>query len=88
MDNTRNVVNRVSPGKWVWVTETGWPVSGPNYGPAVPSVQNAQTYWRSVACQAFQSVHIFWYAYQDYNQSPSFGVFGSNGNAIYDLYGC
>ncbi|KAK6433166.1 hypothetical protein LTR95_010655 [Oleoguttula sp. CCFEE 5521] len=85
---TRNQVNAVSPGKWVWVTETGWPVSGPNSGAAVASVQNAQTYWRSVACQAFNSIHIFWYAYQDYSASPSFGVFGSNGNAIYDLYGC
>lgn len=63
---TRNAVNSVSPGKWVWVTETGWPVSGPNSGAAVASVKNAQTYWRSVACQAFNSVHIFWYAYQDY----------------------
>ncbi|TLD04575.1 hypothetical protein E2P81_ATG10254 [Venturia nashicola] len=86
--DTRNAVNRVSPGKWVWVTETGWPVSGPNSGAAVASVQNAQTFWRSVACKAFNEVHIFWYSYQDYHQSPSFGVFDSNGNAIYDLYGC
>ncbi|KAK4909030.1 hypothetical protein LTR66_011522 [Elasticomyces elasticus] len=84
----RNVVNTVSPGKWVWVTETGWPVSGPNHGNAVPSVANAQTYWRAVACAAFNQVHIFWYAYEDYNDSPSFGVFGSNGNAIYDLRAC
>jgi len=85
---TRNQVNAVSPGKWVWVTETGWPVSGPNSGAAVASVKNAQTYWRSVACAAFSQIHIFWYAYQDYSASPSFGVFDSNGNAIYDLYGC
>ncbi|KAK5136659.1 hypothetical protein LTR08_002312 [Meristemomyces frigidus] len=85
---TRNQVNAVSPGKWVWVTETGWPVSGPNYGAAVASVKNAQTYWRSVACATFQSTHVFWYAYQDYSASPSFGVFDESGNAIYDLYGC
>lgn len=85
---TRNQVNAVSSGKWVWVTETGWPVSGPDYGPAVPSVANAQTYWHTVACAAFQQIHIFWYAYQDYSASPSFGVFGSNGNAIYDLKSC
>ena len=54
----------------------------------VASVKNAQTFWRSVACKAFNEVHIFWYAYQDYTASPSFGIFGSNGNAIYDLYGC
>lgn len=58
---TRNQVNAVSPGKWVWVTETGWPVSGETYGgKAVASVKNAQTYWRSVACDAFNKIHIFW----------------------------
>ena len=88
VQDTRDAVNRVSPGKWVWVTETGWPVSGPNSGAAVASVKNAQTFWRSVACKAFNEVHIFWYAYQDYTANPSFGIFGSNGNAIYDLYGC
>lgn len=35
VEDTRNAVNKVSPGKWVWVTETGWPVSGPNSGAAV-----------------------------------------------------
>ncbi|KAK4544669.1 hypothetical protein LTR36_003918 [Oleoguttula mirabilis] len=85
---TRDQVAAVSPGKWVWVTETGWPVSGPDYGDAVASVKNAQTYWRSVACSAFESIHVFWYAYQDYGASPSFGVFGDNGDAIYDLYKC
>ena len=88
VDATRTQVNAVSPGKWVWVTETGWPVSGPNSGAAVASVKNAQTYWRSVACACFQQIHVFWYAYQDSSASPSFGVFGANGNAIYDLYGC
>jgi len=88
VDATRTAVNNVSPGKWVWVTETGWPVSGPTSGAAVASIGNARTYWRSVACAAFQQVHIFWYAYQDAGASPSFGVFGSNGNAIYDLSPC
>jgi hypothetical protein len=39
---TKNAVDRVSPGKWVWVTETGWPVSGANFGAGVASVKNAR----------------------------------------------
>lgn len=35
-------MDRVSPGKWVWVTETGWPVSGANFGAGVASVKNAR----------------------------------------------
>ena len=85
---TRNAVNAVSPGKWVWVTETGWPVAGAKYGAAVASVKNAQTYWRNVACQAFNQVHVFWYVESDYWEAPSFGVFDKNGKALYDLAAC
>jgi len=44
----------VAQGKKVWLTETGWPVSGSDMGPAVPSVKNAHTYWKEVACQLFK----------------------------------
>ena len=85
---TRNAVNAVSPGKWVWVTETGWPVSGKAFGAAKAGVANAQTYWNQVACQAFKQVHIFWYVESDYWESPSFGMFDKNGKALYDLATC
>jgi len=88
VQDTKSAVDRVSPGKWVWVTETGWPVSGANFGAGVASVKNAQTYWRAVSCKAFQQIHYFYYAYEDFQASPSFGIFDKNGNAIYDLYGC
>ncbi|KAI9738819.1 MAG: hypothetical protein M1834_008326 [Cirrosporium novae-zelandiae] len=81
----RNVVNEVHSGAWVWVTETGEPVSGPTMGAAVASVENAQTYWSEVACAAFEQVHIFWYVLQDWTASPSFGVLNSDGNTIYNL---
>jgi glucan endo-1,3-beta-D-glucosidase len=81
----RNVVNNVHPGAWVWITETGWPVSGPTAGNAVPSVANAQSYWSSVACSAFNSAHTFWYTLQDYTSSPSFGVVDANRNPLYNL---
>merc|ERR1712098_959498 len=37
-----------SQGKPVWITETGWPVSGPSSGQAVASVDNAKTYYDDV----------------------------------------
>lgn len=75
-------------GKPVWVTETGWPISGPNSGAAVPSLANAKTYWNQVACKAFKEINIFWYVYMDWNQSPSFGVFGQGGKQLYDFNAC
>jgi glucan endo-1,3-beta-D-glucosidase len=67
---------------------TGWPVSGPASGAAQPSVANAKTYWNQIACKAFSQYNTFWYVYQDYNQSPSFGVFNKAGKSIYDLAAC
>ncbi|MCJ1309921.1 hypothetical protein MMC25_003582 [Agyrium rufum] len=81
----RNQVNAVKPGAWVWITESGWPVSGPNSGAAVPSIANAKLYWKSTACAAFQQAHTFWYTLQDYTSSPSFGVVGANRQPLYDL---
>lgn len=67
-----------SQGKPVWITETGWPVSGPTSNEAVPSVANAQTYYEDVGCQAFaDGINIWWYTLQDAGASPSFGVVGA-----------
>jgi len=88
LQQTRDAVSRAGSNAWVWVTETGHPVSGANFGPSVASAQNAQTYWNEVACPLFQQAHVFWYSYQDYNANPSFGVFDRNGNAIYAQNSC
>ena len=82
---TRQVVDRVKPGVWVWNTESGWPTSGKTENKAVPSVPNAARYWKEVACSSFASMHTFWYSLQDFYASPSFGVADGNGNALYDL---
>ncbi|KAK3079144.1 hypothetical protein LTS18_005622, partial [Coniosporium uncinatum] len=87
VNDVRDVVNHMSPGKWVWVTETGWPVTGDNYGASIPDIANAQSYWKNVACAAFEQVHMFWYAYQDFNANPSFGILGPDLKPLYDL-GC
>ena len=81
----RAVVGKVKPGTWVWITETGWPVSGATLGSAVPSVHNAQTYWKGVACQAFREAHTFWFVLQDYTARPSFGVLDGRNRPLFDL---
>ena len=87
LDATRGAVG----GKPVWVTETGWPVSGQQMNQAVASVQNAQTYWQQVACQLFaDNVNTYWYTLQDALPdvpSPSFGLVGVAGGEtpLFDL---
>jgi len=85
VDAVRSTVNSVHPGAWVWITESGWPASGPSVGAAQPSTANAQRYWSEVACQAFSSAHTFWYVLQDYTSSPSFGVLDQNYNPVINL---
>lgn len=68
----------VSQGKPVWITETGWPVSGPSSNEAVPSLDNAKTYYDDVACKAFaDGINTWWYTLQDSGASPSFGLVGA-----------
>ena len=78
-------------GKPVWVTETGWPVSGDTSGEAVPSLANAQTYWDQVGCGLlFGKTNTWWYTLQDAyptTPNPSFGVVGTSlsDTPLYDL---
>jgi glucan endo-1,3-beta-D-glucosidase len=68
-----------STGKPVWITETGWPVSGPTDGQAVASIANAQTYWDEVGCSVLGQYNTWWYTLQDAPQpatNPSFGIVG------------
>jgi glucan endo-1,3-beta-D-glucosidase len=78
-------------GKDVWVTETGFPVSGHTSGSAVPSLANAKTYWDEVGCgKLFGKVNTFWFTLQDAyptTPNPSFGIVGStlSTTPLYDL---
>lgn len=78
-------------GKPVWITETGWPVSGDTSGDAVPSVANAQTYWDQVGCGLlFGKTNTWWFTLQDAyptTPNPSFGVVGTalSDTPLYDL---
>jgi len=83
--NTQGVTS-----KPIWVTETGWPVSGKTANLGVPSTDNAKTYWDEVGCPRFGNVNIWWYTLQDAaptTPNPSFGVVGStlSTTPLYDL---
>ncbi|KAJ5651241.1 glucan endo-1-3-beta-glucosidase eglC [Penicillium longicatenatum] len=66
----------VADGKEIWVTETGWPVSGDTENEGVPSIANAKKYWDTVGCSLFGTTNTWWYIQQDYGASPSFGIVG------------
>lgn len=77
MDNTRGVAG----GKPVWITETGWPLTGPSpYGQAEVGVSNAETYWQDVGCPNFGTTPTFWYTLYDgvsesqNGTTPSFSI--------------
>lgn len=64
-------------GKPVWVTETGWPASGPDWEKAEASVKNAKYYWNEIGCrQLFGKVNTFWYILRDSNSENTmkFGI--------------
>ncbi|WYZ35350.1 hypothetical protein EsH8_I_001626 [Colletotrichum jinshuiense] len=55
-------------GKPLWVTETGYPASGPTFGQAVASEPNAAQYWQDVGCnKLFGRVNTWWYTLRDSN---------------------
>lgn len=55
----------VAKGKEVWITETGWPVSGKTENLAVANLANAKTYWDEVGCPLFGKTNTWWYILQD-----------------------
>jgi glucan endo-1,3-beta-D-glucosidase len=75
-----NNVEAVSQDKPIWITEAGWPVSGPAENQAVASVDNAKTYWDELGCELFNKYNVWWYILRDNNGSPapdpSFGIVG------------
>jgi len=53
--------------KPVWIAETGWPSTGPTWGQAVASVDNAKTYWSEIGCKLFGRTNVWWYNLRDSN---------------------
>lgn len=67
-DRAFDAVAAVAGSKPIWVTETGWPATGPNWDQAVASVENAKYYWDEIGCRKlFNKVPTFWYNLRDSN---------------------
>ncbi|TWU73234.1 hypothetical protein ED733_000446 [Metarhizium rileyi] len=86
MDQTKAGVGN----KPIWITETGWPVSGPKEGSAVAGLENARIFWREVGCPRFGNTNVWWFTLQDGAPTipnPAFGVIGSTltTKPLYDL---
>lgn len=62
-----NATDSVAGGKDVWITETGWAYTGPNFGAAQATVDNLSTYWKNVGCAIFGKRNVFWYTLKDSN---------------------
>lgn len=67
-DRAYDAIIKAANGKPVWVTETGWPSSGPTWDEAEAGVKNAKYYWDEVGCRRlFGQTPTFWYTLRDSN---------------------
>ena len=91
VQSVQHTVNSVKPGTLAWIAAHLWPETGPTYHLAVPSVANAQQYWKQVACSSFKSTQAFWDCLYDNDEEwdgglrPAYGVLDHNRNPSYDL---
>lgn len=62
-------------------------MSGPTQNLAVPSLENAKTYWDQVGCPRFGKINTWWFTLVDAGSSPSFGIVNSETSTtpLYDL---
>jgi glucan endo-1,3-beta-D-glucosidase len=63
LNRTKNAAGE----KPVWITETGYPYTGPTWGQAQASVENVKTYWDAIGCSLFGRENVWWYALRDSN---------------------
>lgn len=67
LDSAITATEGVAGGKDVWITETGWAYTGPSFGVAEATVDNAGEYWQDVGCKLFSKRNVFWYTLRDAN---------------------
>ncbi|KAM4057009.1 putative glucan endo-1,3-beta-glucosidase eglC [Hirsutella rhossiliensis] len=67
-DNSLNSTQSVADGKPIWLTEIGWPSSGPKWNNGIPSIKNAKYFWDTIGCgKLFNKMPTFWYILRDSN---------------------
>ncbi|KAH7374884.1 glycoside hydrolase superfamily [Plectosphaerella cucumerina] len=71
-DQSYEVVKSVAGDTPIWITETGWPSSGPDWDLAETGIENAKYYWDEVGCRRlFANTTTFWYILRDSNPANS-----------------
>lgn len=67
-NQTVSAADAAGDDKPIWITETGWPTSGPAFGQAQPSIENAKSYWDQIGCRRFFGrTNVWWYNLRDSN---------------------
>ncbi|KAJ2163002.1 glycoside hydrolase 3 protein [Coemansia sp. RSA 552] len=70
-------LQKAAKGKKVVVGETGWPSDGDNFGAAVASLENAQSYLQQFVCRATSEAMDFYY-FSSFDQSWASAANASN----------
>ncbi|CAO3666767.1 unnamed protein product [Umbelopsis vinacea] len=84
--NHYDYVESIAAGKPVVIGETGWPTHGSNFGSAVASVPNQETYLKGVLCQVRKrNINMCWFegldeGYKGSDVEGNWGFLDSNGN--------
>ncbi|PHH74813.1 hypothetical protein CDD80_2829 [Ophiocordyceps camponoti-rufipedis] len=78
LNQVQAVIDKGGKKQEIWITEMGWPVAGKDSGQAVASPENAEKYYKTVACPEFEARNVWYFTLQDGDATnkpnPSFGV--------------